>query len=101
MYLEADRHGRCGDLTERHGCYIFYTILEPENTMPPLTALQQRTRAVPARSERNRVKQIMATERSEALEAEDIRAFYAAQEASLPAYRAYGETRKARRAAAQ
>jgi hypothetical protein len=51
----------------------------------------------PERSERTRVKPVLDNGSVEADEAADVSAFYAAQEASLPAYRAYGAARKARR----
>jgi hypothetical protein len=66
--------------------------------MPQLTVDQTRSSIYPKRTERNREeKQVLMNAQSEAEEAAEVRAFYASQEASLPAYRAYGAARKARR----
>jgi hypothetical protein len=64
--------------------------------MPQLSSDQTRT-SLPERTERDREKQVPVNGQSEADEAAEVSAFYASQEASLPAYRAYGAARKARR----
>lgn len=65
--------------------------------MPQLSPDQTRTSLHPERTERDRAEQAPVNGQSEADEAAEVAAFYASQEASLPAYRAYGAARKARR----
>lgn len=65
--------------------------------MPQLSVDRNRISPSPESSERNREKQVLDNGQVEADEAADVSAFYASQEASLPAYRAYGAARKARR----
>jgi hypothetical protein len=65
--------------------------------MPQLSVDWNRISPNSERTERDREKQVLVNGQNEADEAADVSAFYASQEASLPAYRAYGAARKARR----
>lgn len=65
--------------------------------MAQLSPDRTRTSLPPERTERDREKQVLVNGQSEADEAAEVSAFYASQEASLPACRAYGAARKASR----